>query len=225
MINISLLHVKRSAFRRAAIVIGSILFGWPGSPALAAMPDLVPNTYRLKRTIEFKRRSIPRENCAFAEGCLRGLSTRKLLLFDTGVANVGKADLVIGNPTRRPNLFTFSPCHAHYHMNAFARYRLFNRNWRLVMKAAKQGFCLRDDRRHLPTGAPTAKYTCDYQGISSGWQDIYDKSLDCQWLDISRIPPGKYYLEVVVNPNRIFKEANYKNNKVIISITVPAVVN
>ena len=224
MINIAVLRVKRPALRRAAILVGLILFGCADA-ALAALPDLMPNTYRLKRTIEFERRSIPRENCAFAEGCLRGIKRRKLLLFDTGVANIGKADLVIGNPTQRPNLFTFSPCHAHYHMNAFARYRLFTRNWHPVIKAAKQGFCLRDDRRHLPTGAPTAKYTCDFQGISRGWQDVYDKSLDCQWLDISRVPPGKYYLEVVVNPKRIFKEANYRNNKAIIPITIPRVVN
>lgn len=109
-------------------------------------------------------------------------------------------------------------------MHGVARYRLFTRSWRLVINAIKQGFCFRDDRRYLPTAASAARYDCDNQGISRGWQDIYDKSLDCQWVDISRVPPGKYYLEVLINPNRIFRESNYANNRIVVPITIPRVV-
>ena len=202
-------------------IVAAILTGCPPSTALAALPDLIPNAARLKLTIEYSRISIPRENCAYVEGCLRGTTRRKLLHFDTGVGNIGKADLVIGNPTMLPNMFTFSPCHSHYHLKAFARYRLFTRDWRPVVKASKQGFCLRDDRPFRAGGGPERRYTCDYQGISRGWQDVYDKSLDCQWLDISGIPPGTYYLQVTINPDRVFKESNYRNNKAIIPITIP----
>lgn len=189
--------------------------------ASAALPDLIPNAYRLKRTVQVQKRNFPVDHCAYVEGCLRGPNIRKLLLFDTGVANVGKADLIIGDPDRLPNLFTFSPCHNHYHMKGVARYRLFTVRWRLVGKALKQGFCLRDDQRYLWTAGPGRGYTCDYQGISRGWQDVYGKSLDCQWMDVTGVPPGKYYLEVVVNPNRALKESNHRNNRVIIPIVIP----
>jgi hypothetical protein len=33
---------------------------------------------------------------------------------------------------------------------------------------------------HDGTVRPTDQYTCDNQGISAGWQDIYPKYIDCQ---------------------------------------------
>src|SRR5687767_2390497 len=166
MINRVLTNRKSSAWRLIVVLTILTMGGCPCSTGAAPLPDLIPNAYRIKLSLEVKKRFIPQDNCAFVEGCLRGFSNPKLLLFDTGVANVGKADLVIGDPLLRPNLFRFSPCHSHYHLNAFARYRLFTRQWRLVVKASKQGFCLRDDRRYFSTAGAARGYTCDYQGIS-----------------------------------------------------------
>ena len=107
------------------------------------------------------------------------------------------------------------------HMRDFAIFRLFTRNWTQLVKSRKQGFCLRDDRRYFRTAGPGRGYNCNYQGISRGWQDVYDKSLDCQWLDITGVPPGQYYLEVFVNPAGVLKESNYRNNRVVVPVTIP----
>lgn len=187
----------------------------------ATLPDLVVNPYRLQSSVEVQRRYIAETDCSVIEGCTPAAGLRKLLLFDVGVANIGKEDLVIGAPGNNPYPTVYSPCHAHYHLNNFCIYRLLSLDYTKVVKARKQGFCLRDDKTYKKTAGPGSGYTCAYQGISAGWQDIYDKSLDCQWLDITGVPPGDYYLEITVNPFRVFTESNYSNNQVLIRITVP----
>jgi hypothetical protein len=192
------------------------------SPNARAMPDLVIAGYYAQISIEYARRSFSTADCAYQEACVHTYGTRKLLLVDVGIRNVGKSDLVIGVPWRRPDLFGTepSPCHGHYHLKGLATYRVLTLGGRQVAKTYKQGFCLRDDTPRSSTAGP-GKFTCDYQGLSAGWQDTYDKSLDCQWVDITGVAPGTYNLEITVNPKRLLPESNYGNNKVILRITVP----
>jgi hypothetical protein len=184
------------------------------------MPDLIVNGYRLDRTTEVVYRYFSPNDCEVVEGCVRSPGVRKLLLFDVGIANIGKADAVIGDPFERPDLFEYSTCHGHMHLQGFANYKLLKRNGTLVVTERKQGFCVRDERPYLQT-AQESRYNCDYQGITVGWQDIYDKSLDCQWLDITGVPPGIYVLKVKANPDRIFPERNYWNNATAVQVVVP----
>jgi hypothetical protein len=105
-------------------------------------------------------------------------------------------------------------------MKGFTIYKLLNASGTVVRRARKQGFCLRDNKPYL-ANAPTPRgYQCNDQGISKGWQDIYDKSLDCQFLDITGVPAGNYILEIVVNPNRVPRESNYYNNSTRVPVTI-----
>ena len=149
---------------------------------------------------------------------------RQLLLFDVGLANIGTGDLVIGNPADHPDLFHFSTCHGHYHMDGTAGYELLTTNGQSVVTARKQGFCFRDDVMYSSNAGP-GKFTCDYQGITIGWEDVYDRSLDCQWLDITGVPCGDYILRVVVNPDAILPELNYSNNVAEVLITLECPTN
>ena len=188
--------------------------------SVQALPDLMLAVERARLTIEYRRRAFDQSDCAWQEGCVFNSGGRKLLLLDAGIKNMGASDLVIGSPYEHPNLFVWSDCHGHFHMKGLATYRVLTLSGRQVARAYKQGFCLRDDRPKSYNSGP-AKYTCDYQGISVGWQDTYDKSLDCQWVDISGVPPGDYYLEITINPNHVFAESNYSNNRTLIRINVP----
>lgn len=188
-------------------------------PSWAAAPDLIVNRQKVVRTIVIETRDFAAEDCVVVEGCVGGSGARKLLLFDVGIANIGDADFVIGNPNRRPGLFRFSECHGHLHLQNFASYALLKLNGQAVVRKRKQGFCLRDYRRYFSWAGPS-RYTCDFQGITKGWQDIYDRSLDCQWLDITGVPPGRYLLRITANPQRTFPESNYANNSVSVPVTV-----
>lgn len=211
-----LIGAKRCVYKLSFI---GLLFGLlPDS--VQALPDLMLALERAKLTIEYRRRAFEQTDCAFQEGCVWNTGGRKLLLLDAGIKNMGASDLTIGNPYAHPNMFVWSECHGHFHMKGLATYRVLTLSGRQVAKAYKQGFCLRDDRPKMLNAGP-AKYTCDYQGISRYWQDTYDKSLDCQWVDITFVPPGAYNLEIVINPNRMFLESNYGNNRALIRINVP----
>src|SRR5256885_14137766 len=81
----------------------------------------------------------------------------------------------------RPDLFEYSECHKHMHIYGFAAYKLMKRNGTVMIADRKQGFCMRDEAPFLSSATDTPHFNCGFQGITAGWQDIYDKSLDCQW--------------------------------------------
>jgi lysyl oxidase-like protein 2/3/4 len=90
-----------------------------------------------------------------------------------------------------------------------------------VARGAKQAFCLRDNFRYLANAPESRGYDCENQGLTSGWEDVYDKSLDCQWLDITGIRPGTYTMRATVNRNRKLKERNHGNNSFRVRISIP----
>jgi hypothetical protein len=49
-------------------------------------------------------------------------------------------------------------------------------------------------------------------GISVGWTDIYPKALDFQWIDITGVPRGTYWLEAEVDPANEVLESDETNN-------------
>jgi hypothetical protein len=97
----------------------------------------------------------------------------------------------------------------------------------------KRGFCTIDVYPALPTRhgvavpADLPKYTScmSNQGISRGWADHYANSIDGQWIDVTHVLHGPYWLEVEVNAERLFIEAAYANNwealPVFIGATLP----
>ena len=186
-----------------------------------AMPDLVVNRGLLERTVVVEKRRFSPSGCEYREGCIRGYGVRKILRVELGMANIGSSDLVIGNPANRPGIFDPSPCHGHPHIRGLAKYRLLNLQFQPVIAARKQGFCLRDNERYRGTAGESSGYDCDNQGITAGWQDVYDETSPCQYIDVTGVPPGRYYLEVTVNPNRVLRESNYRNNTVRVLIRIP----
>ena len=159
--------------------------------------------------------------CAVVEGCLVGdQGVRDVLRFDVGVANVGEKDLYIGTPNLESGDFTFSACHGHYHHIGFAEYTLSNASG-VVATGRKQAFCLMDIADYQGNGDSARYYDCAEQGISLGWEDVYDKSLDCQWIDVTGLPGGSYSLSVTVNAEGRVYESGPAPNTVSVPVTLP----
>ncbi len=207
----------------------------------AALPNLAINTARVASSIVFKTQMFASKDCAYIEGSLTGTGKRTLLRFDVSTANRGGSPIVLGNPVGNP-LFAYSACHRHYHFGGYALYELFAVDPRVtssapVLTGRKQAFCLEDyEVDPLAVSSGPAVYTCSNQGISVGWADTYGSYLDGQWLDITGIRAGAYWLRVTVNPYNInnnpyydpnslaalaLAESSYADNVAVVPVTIP----
>jgi hypothetical protein len=95
----------------------------------------------------------------------------------------------------------------------------------VIASGAKISFCLLDVTLHdgsLPGSPNNGEYgSCgSTQGISVGWADVYDDSLADQWIDVTDVPDGDYWLESVVDRNNRIAESDETNNVTRIKITL-----
>lgn len=189
-------------------------------------PDLRVDARAAQNTMFIDYQSFDSESCAVFEGCIRGTGQRKLLRFDGIIQNLGDEDFVLGAPWDEPDLYTYSACHGHYHLREAMAYELLHKdtlepvilNGEAVV-GHKQGFCMIDMRK-ISSSAGPATYTCEFQGLSSGWADVYSSGLDCQWIDVTGVPAGDYYVRITVNPGGSLYEADVHNNSAIVPYTI-----
>jgi len=119
------------------------------------------------------------------------------------------------------------PGHHHWHFEQFAQYRLLTANHRLAVRSEKAGFCL------APTdpvdlllphatwqpastglvgqcGRPDALWVQEYLPV--GWGDTYDQTKAGQAFDITNLPDGVYYIEIIANPRGVLHELSTAGN-------------
>ncbi len=117
--------------------------------------------------------------------------------------------------------------HDHWHVQGVAGYALFAPTGQgpSLRRDAKVGFCFFDTnpyRLSLPGAPPSRQYLqsgCGQRssrfvknGISVGWSDRYPWDFAWQWIDITNLPAGEYFLKVTADPNGNFEEEREKNN-------------
>ncbi|XP_055020893.1 lysyl oxidase-like 5a [Boleophthalmus pectinirostris] len=187
----------------------------------SGLPDLVPDPYFIQASSYIHRMQMYALRCAAEENCLSSsayrpgvsdLEYRVLLRFPQRVKNQGTADFL---PLRPRHEWEWHSCHQHYHsMEAFSTYDLLDVSTGLrVAQGHKASFCLEDTtcdpgiRRRYACTAHT-------QGLGPGCYDTYHANIDCQWIDITDVPPGNYVLKVMVNPSHLVEESDFTNNVV-----------
>ena len=241
-------------FRSVFVAVGLAGAGLALVPSVSASADtgprppaganLVINTAQLQSSISFRKSSFTTKSCSYVEGSITGTGKRALMRFDVSAANRGTAAMELGSPVGS-SLFQWGSCHAHYHFSGYAVYELFRSDPRVSQSAPlvvgrKQAFCLEDynvDPGATVTPGP-AVYTCSNQGISVGWADTYGSYLDGQWLDVTGVVPGSYWLRVIVNPYNVpgtvyyapssaaalaIPELDYTDNTAVIAVTIPRI--
>jgi hypothetical protein len=168
--------------------------------------------------------------CEIMEGCVDAPGLRRLLRFSTWTPNQGTADMFLG--TTPPagvssGPFEWSSCHNHHHFTTYAYYELLRADGTVAATGHKQAFCL-EDYYNYPCGGPGqpmcgnggARYSCGYQGIQMGFQDVYYDGLPCQWIDVTDVAEGDYELHITVNGHHVLNESNYDNNEITVPITI-----
>jgi|GEM_PF-4220941 len=121
--------------------------------------------------------------------------------------------------------FVYHPEHGHVHLEGFATFNLRSvgedgEPGELVASGGKTSFCLINIAHPFPetTDAVSQPHgrggeSCDtIQGISVGHADVYDASLAGQWIDVTDLPDGEYFLEVHADPDDHLLEIDETNN-------------
>jgi hypothetical protein len=213
---------RRAAFRALGVLLPLLVLGCGSTPAPEQAPDplaLTPGTVDLdvdadaaRNTAEVVDVLFAADDCEVLEGAVGGVGVRRLLRFDTKVRNLGTEDCVIGDPAAPeppipPDAFEFDACHGHYHLEGFAQYELRHLDGTLAAIGHKQSFCITDSVQVVPK-AMSAGFRCDFQGLSSGWADIYQRGVPGQWIDVSGVPGGDYLLVISVNVLGVLPEVN-----------------
>jgi len=128
-------------------------------------------------------------------------------------------------------LYVNADGHHHFHLQHVAKYSLWNAaKTAEVAPAQKVGFCL-EDSQHVETNiGPKSQVYADtvapyrdfcqqyrpnatslFEGVSPGWRDVYTSDLGFQWVEVSNVLPGEYWLREDVNPTGVIKEAGGAN--------------
>jgi hypothetical protein len=125
--------------------------------------------------------------------------------------------------------YVYSEDHNHWHYLGFDHYELRRASdYGFVAPDQKTGFCLGDrytthPGADQPGKSPDPTYTgyCGRtqtgllalrEGISVGYGDIYYATLEGQFVDVTGVPGGQYYLIHRVNADRKLVETRYSNN-------------
>jgi hypothetical protein len=80
--------------------------------------------------------------------------------------------------------------------------------------------------KSLPGAPQSAVYnsvSAAILGISIGWADVYGTGLPGQWIPVTHLANGQYWLEVVVDPYDQIEETDETNNvtQILVNLTIP----
>jgi hypothetical protein len=134
---------------------------------------------------------------------------------------------VVGRARAGTMGFDSQPGHNHWHFQQFAEYRLLDASKRVALRSTKVGFCIAPTDSvdlTLPhaawqpflgfgsgaCGSPTALWVREM--LPLGWGDTYFQSVAGQSFDVTGLPNGTYYVEVVANPEGILHETTTGDN-------------
>jgi hypothetical protein len=117
--------------------------------------------------------------------------------------------------------------HTHWHFTDFARYRLLQADKQEAVRSGKEAFCLVPtdsvdltvkgaNWKPLSTGLGSACGDATSLAIREtldvGWGDTYTQSLPGQSFDLTGLPNGTYYIEIMANPDGRLHETSTRNN-------------
>jgi hypothetical protein len=138
---------------------------------------------------------------------------------------------------RHVGTFVFHPAHGHWHFEDFARYELrkvrTNGNIGAVLRSTdKVSFCILESgvqstaTAHFGWGGSHACSATSPQGLKVGYRDTYDHTLPDQFIDVTGLPDGVYWLVSTVDPRsaelprgRLY-ERDERNNKGKVKISI-----
>jgi len=125
--------------------------------------------------------------------------------------------------------------HSHWHFTDFARYSLLNAQQSEVVRSQKEAFCLaatdaidntvknanwHPSNTDLHTACGNHGSLSVREVLDVGAGDTYVQTLPGQSFDVTDLPNGTYYVQVVANPEKRLYESSTTNNVALRKITL-----
>ena len=208
------------------------------SPPRAALPDMVPlPSWGISLEIKHEKNGHPAvDHLNFdATVAIDGNSPLDVQGFRSGTGPGMDAfqyfflrGKVIGRAQAGTMLFDNSPDEQEWHFQQFAQYRLLDASKTTAVLSHKEAFCI------APTDAydllhPGATWVPAFTGLGDGncgqatalwmheelplgWGDTYTQASDGQNFNVTSLPNGTYYVEIIANPEKVIHETNMANN-------------
>ncbi|MFF8837466.1 lysyl oxidase family protein [Streptomyces sp. NPDC015130] len=119
------------------------------------------------------------------------------------------------------------PGHVHWHFTDFASYRLLKADKKEAVRSGKEAFCLANTdavdytvknanwhpfNTDLATACGQENSISVREVLDVGSGDTYTQDLPGQSFDITDVPNGTYYIQVLANPAKRLKETSLDNN-------------
>jgi lysyl oxidase len=182
--------------------------GCPEPDLTLSLPtDLAPH---------FENRIFYEDDCSLQK-CLSGRGARRLLRFPMDLANRGDGDMILtlrGAPGVRR-----IACDDSLFLDDFLRYELLDADGvRRASGVGDIGLTCQNDY----LSQSTSPFDCDTLGLEAHSYRTFASSNNCQWVDITTVPPGQYTLRVSVNASSQATEADFGNNVLERPVTIPA---
>jgi hypothetical protein len=125
--------------------------------------------------------------------------------------------------------------HQHWHFTAFATYRLLDSTQKVALRSGKEAFCLaatdginlnvdnanwRPDSTDLATACGEEGALSVREVLATGWGDTYSQSRPGQSFNVTNVPNGIYYIEVLANPDQKLAEMSTTNNRALRKVKI-----
>lgn len=153
-------------------------------------PDLLPDHDYLLSSM-WMNNNHTATACEVEEDCILGFGSRELLTYGVLIWNLGNQPYYPGTPTTNPNGYEWAPCHGHYHYIGFAESYLYNDQFQQVDFARKTSYAIVNTNCLPGAGGGPA--------LAPGCGDTYPAGYACQWVDVTDLDTGNYYLVLRVN--------------------------
>ncbi|MGW4239387.1 lysyl oxidase family protein [Streptomyces sp. NPDC004749] len=125
--------------------------------------------------------------------------------------------------------------HEHWHFTDFASYRLLSADQKEIVRSGKEAFCLANtdaidytvknanwhpENTDLSTACGVKSSISVREVLDVGSGDTYTQYLPGQSFDVTDLPNGTYYIQVIANPEKRLHETSVDNNVALRKVTL-----
>jgi hypothetical protein len=156
------------------------------------------------------------ESDCLLQKCVGGQGPRRLLRFPLDVVNRGAGPIILAL-SDAPGVRRVA-CDGSLFLDDFLRYEIIDAE--LARRASGVG----DVAFSCQPGAmaeSSSPFDCDVIGLEAHSYRSYSSDADCQWVDVTTLPPGQYTLRVSVNADWRLTEQDFGNNVLERTVVIP----